>query len=232
MTCPSCGSPVQTTDHFCLSCGHPLQPADPTGRLNTPATPAYAETPPSYGDTPPIYGDNLPDYGDTTPAYRDNLPDYGDTPPSYGGVAGQFPSYTTPPAYAPQPAPVPTYEAPPPSYAPRPTQTPSGQGSWSSGSSFPATNPYNPIPNTVSPGTVLNGRPLRSGRNGLAQGLGGILIAIVVGLKAFGHALAGIGFAKFFFFAWLFSPGSFFGPVLLIIVIVAIVGAIMRSRTA
>lgn len=181
-----------------------------------PATPAYDETPPGYGE-------NLPGYGD-------NLPDYGDTPPSYGDFTGQSPSYTTPPAYAPQPVSAPASEAPPPSYAPRPTQTPSGQGSWSSGSSFPTANPYNSTPNTVSPGTVLNGRPLRSGRNGLAQGLGGILIALVVGLKAFGHALAGISIFKLFFFAWLFSHGL--GPVLLIVIIVAIASAIMRSRTA
>ena len=57
----------------------------------------------------------------------------------------------------------PSYQAPSytPSYAePEPAQTPN----WASGSSFPQANPYGGVPNTVSRGTMVNGRPI-SGRN-------------------------------------------------------------------
>src|SRR5919205_847994 len=41
MTCPSCGTPVQPGDSFCVSCGHALHPADATRRLADPVPSAY-----------------------------------------------------------------------------------------------------------------------------------------------------------------------------------------------
>lgn len=122
---------------------------------------------------------------------------------------------------------------------------------WASGSSVPGPNPYAQAPNTVSGGTMLNGRPVSGNKNGLLQGLGAAVIAlgvilgkfgIVLGviLGKFGAAIAGIGFFKLFFFVQIvraFTHGGLgglggFGGLALLLVVVLIVGAIWRARTA
>lgn len=214
MTCPSCGEQVQPADHFCLNCGHPLRLADPTQNLTMPPAPSFGDVPPYYGDTPPS----------------------DDPPPSYGNAA---PNYSagpaTPPAYTPQAAP-PTYADPsPPTYAPRPTQTQprGGQSQWTSGSSVPAANPYNSASTSVTPGTMVNGRPVGGSGGGLLKGIGAAIVALGVILGKFGAALAGLGIFKFFFYIWalrLLFHGM--GGVVMLIIVVLIVGAILRSRTA
>jgi len=119
---------------------------------------------------------------------------------------------------------------------------------WASGSSVPGPNPYAQAPNTVSGGTMLNDRPVSGNKNGLLQGLGAAVIAlgvilgkfgIVLGviLGKFGAAIAGIGFFKLFFFVQIvraFTHGGLggFGGLALLLVVVLIVGAIWRARTA
>jgi len=115
-----------------------------------------------------------------------------------------------------------------------------GQGTnnrWASGSSVPGPNPYAQAPNTVSGGTMLNGRPVSGAKNGLLQGLGAVVIALGVILGKFGAAIAGIGFFKLFFFVQIvraFTHGGLggFGGLALLLVVVLIVGAIWRARTA
>ena len=224
MTCPSCGEQVQPADHFCLNCGHPLRLADPTHNLTMPPTPTYGDTPPYYGDTPPSYADTAPNYGDTPPNYDDT--------PAYGGTV---PSYDDTPAYAPRPAPPAYAEQPAPAYAPRPTQTQTrgGSGQWASGSSFPTANPYNSQPPTVTPGTMVNGRPVGGSGGGVLKGLGAAIVALGVILGKFGAALGSLGIFKFFFYIWalrLLFHGL--GGVVMLIIVLLIVGAIWRSRTA
>lgn len=94
---------------------------------------------------------------------------------------------------------------------------PARETTWASGSSFPRSNPYASVPNTVSRGTMLNGRPVgrQRGGNGVLQGLGAAIVAIGVilaksgavialALGKFGAVLAGIGIFKFLWLWWLF----------------------------
>lgn len=222
MTCPSCGAAVQTGDYFCLSCGHPLHAADLTQTLTAPAAPTYGDGPPTYDDTAPTYGDSAPTYGDSPVAQPSPYTTQTAPPP---------PSYVdqTPPAYAPSPA---------------PAQRQGGQNTWASGSSVPASNPYNNQRNTVTPGTMVNGRPVRSGGGGLLQGLGAGVVALfvllgkfgavlLVLLGKFGAALAGLGIFKFLFYIWAFRLLFHgLGGALMVLIVLLIVGAIWRSRTA
>src|SRR5581483_2159536 len=97
---------------------------------------------------------------------------------------------------------------------------------WASGSSYPAPNPYVPPPNTVSPGTILNGRPVgRRNRGGPLQGLGAAIVALGVILGKFGGAIAGLGIWKIGLILWLFHSPA----LILVLLVLLVVGAIWRS---
>ena len=113
---------------------------------------------------------------------------------------------------------------------------PGNHRKWASGSSFPAPNPYSSTPNTVSRGTMLNGRPVggRRNGNGVLQGLGAGVVALLALLKASGAALfaGGFGFFKLYLLLRLFSWLFVGHPLLALLIILLIVGAVMRARTA
>lgn len=118
---------------------------------------------------------------------------------------------------------------------PRPVDT-SQDRQWATGSSFPAPNPYSGTPNTVSPGTIVNGRPVGSGSGGgLFKGVGAGIAALFVILAKAGGALAGLGFvfAKFWIWIWAFNllfHGGLVALVVLLLVLL-VLGAIRQSRT-
>src|SRR5579864_690426 len=136
MTCPNCGTTIQPHDLFCMSCGHALTPADPTRHLDTPVEAVYGDTP-----VEAAYGAAAPDQG------------YGSPPTNQPAWQAQPSQPPTPPAFV---RPLQT-----PAYAPPADRSGDGR-KWASGSSFPAANPYASTPNTVSSGTILNGRPVGS----------------------------------------------------------------------
>lgn len=222
MTCPHCGASVQSGDLFCMSCGNALNPADPTRHLGHAAGSAYGANTivepvayPAYDQ--PLYGaGDQASYGATTGA------PYQSPPQSPYGQPGQ-PTYGQPGQ--------PTYGAP------QPVDTRSQERRWASGASIPAPNPYGGAPNTVSPGTMVNGRPVGQGNGGgLLKGVGAAIIALLVILKGFGHALLGIGLFKFFIywslFRWLFSGGHGWGALVALVILMLIVGSIWRTRAA
>ena len=159
--------------------------------------------------------------------------------------------YDTPSGASYDTQPEPSYHAPsyaPPYAEPQRTQEPS----WASGSSFPQSNPYGGVPNTVSRGTMLNGRPIggrNRGGNSVLQGLGAAVLvigailaksaaAIGILLAKFGAVIAGAGFFKLFFYwitlRWLFhnGAGSGLGAIIFLIIVLLIVGSIWRARMA
>lgn len=162
---------------------------------------------------------------------------------AYGAVAAD-PGYNVvsapelQPAWQEQPAQPPPSAHARPSYAtPLPSRQPDDRQQWASGSSFPGTNPYAGTPNTVSRGTLLNGRPITGGGrrsgSGLLTGLGAAAIAFLALLKGVGGAIfaGGLGFFKFYLllrlFGWVFFSHSW----LAVLIIVLIIGAIVRARS-
>ncbi len=125
---------------------------------------------------------------------------------------------------------------PAPYRALRPVDTQQPDRQWASGSSFPAQNPYGGTPNTVSPGTMVNGRPVGAGNGGgIFKGIGAGIAALFVVLAKAGGALAGVGlvFAKFWFWLWafhfLFRGGL--GVVALLFILLLVAGSIWQSRS-
>ncbi len=111
--------------------------------------------------------------------------------------------------------------------------TPNNGDRWASGSSTPGPNPFANTPSSFSNGTMLNGRPANSGKNGgLLQGLGAGIVALFVVLGKFGGLVAGVGLFKLLFYWWLFSGllHAGLGTLVLVVVVVLIVGGIARSR--
>lgn len=205
MTCPHCGSSVQSGDLFCLNCGTALNPAGPTRHLDN-AVDAPYDAAPAVEEAPyPTAGAS---YG--PPGHAGS---------GYGGLGGD-------PAQSPRRL----------SYGgPRPVDT-SQDRQWATGSSFPAPNPYAGTPNTVSPGTMVNGRPVGSGSGGgLFKGVGAGIAALFVILAKAGGALAGLGFvfAKFWIWIWafhlLFRGGL--GALVVLLLVLLVLGAIRQSRT-
>jgi zinc-ribbon domain len=135
------------------------------------------------------------------------------------GAAGD----ATPHAVTPGPTP----------YRPRVVESPRGERTWASGSSFPAPNPY-ASPPQLSRGTMLNGRPVGSRRDGssLLKGLGAALVALWAILHQFGHAILGLGFFKLYFLWSLFHffMYSHVGWLVLLVILVLIAGSMRRSR--
>ena len=212
MTCPSCGAPVQSNDLYCFNCGHAMRPANPTSRLDDPVATAGE---PGYGPepSPHTYG-SVPAYAAESPSYTHGAsPSYADETPAYS--FGSPAPYGTPP---------------PASNSGSRADSRGGAQNWATGSSFPAANPY-AAPNTVSPGTMVNGRPVsgRGAGNGFLRGIGGGILVILLLLKGLGHTLAGIGILKVLGIVWLFTHA----PVWVFILIVGlIVGGILRSQVA
>jgi hypothetical protein len=117
----------------------------------------------------------------------------------------------------------------PPQYAPPYSSANDGQN-WASGSSFPGANPYAGTPNTVSPGTMLNGRPIAGRPNkGILQGLGGAVVLALVMLGKFGGAIAALGIWKILGLFWLFNWIGHGHSWVAIVVVLLIVTALWRQ---
>jgi len=248
-----CGMEIESDDQFCPYCGREQRAAQATRPLEAEAAPAYGSVPAStpafepYPATAPLeptapsYQDSYAGAGSDTPTaiperplyqpqvFQSSMPSSAtQAAPSYGadtygsGVGndgttwGQMPAQTQ-------------------------TQTPAqnADGTWASGSSFPAANPYARQPNTVSSGTMVNGRPANSGGGGVLKGIGAAVVAFFVilakagaGIGAALGALGSIGIFKLLFywlaFRWLFHDG--YGGVVLLIIIVAIIGGLIWRR--
>jgi hypothetical protein len=124
----------------------------------------------------------------------------------------------------------PVQSVPPrPQYAPPYSASNDGQN-WVSGSSFPSSNPYGGTPNTVSPGTMLNGRPIGGRQSkGILQGLGGAIALALVLLGKFGGAIASLGLFKLLGLFWLFNWIGHGHSWVAIIVLLLIVAAVWRQ---
>lgn len=219
MTCPSCGASIQPHDLFCINCGRQMTPADPTRHLD--ASPSGEQADSAYGDyaAPSYQADPASSFDPYAPLAQEPY-----TQP-YPHSAQE--PYTQP---APQ-----SYTQPAPQSYVRPAlvdEQPPANQSWASGSSFPSPNPYAPSqPNTVSRGTILNGQPIGAG-GGILKGIGAAGVALLIALKSFGGAIAGLGFFKLFFLLQIFRWLAFGHSWLLILIVLLIVGAIWRSQTA
>ncbi len=246
-----CGMEIGSDDQFCPYCGREQRAAQATRPLEAEAAPAYG----SVSASTPAYEPYPAPLEPTEPSYQE----------SYAGAESDTPTVIPErPLYHPQAvgSSVPSAgAAASPSYGattygtetgnggatwaqmPTQTQTPAqnADGTWASGSSFPAANPYAQQPNTVSSGTTINGRPANSGGGGVLKGVGAGIAAFFVilakagaGLGAALGALGSIGIFKFllywFAFRWLFHDG--YGGVVLLIIIVAIVGGLIWRRQA
>jgi hypothetical protein len=119
----------------------------------------------------------------------------------------------------------------PSQYAP-PRGSADDSQNWASGSSYPGSNPYAGTPNTVSPGTMLNGRPIAGRPNkSILQGLGGAIVLALVMLGKFGGAIAALGIWKLFGLLWLFNWIGHGHSWVAIVVVLLIVTALWRQRS-
>jgi len=229
-----CGMEIGSDDQFCPYCGREQHAAQATRPLEAAGTPTDSGTITTYEPT-------YEPYPAESTASASGQP--------YAGTGADAPT-TIPerPLYQPQAvgASGPSAGAPASLYgadtygggtgnggatwaqAPARTQTqvPSqnANGTWASGSSFPAANPY-AQPNTVSSGTTINGRPANSGGGGVLKGVGGVIAAFFVILAKFGGAIAGLGIFKWFLLFWAFGHG--FGGIILIVILISIIGGIV-----
>ncbi len=196
---------------FCPQCGTKLQSGDQfchqCGQPLNPADPTRrlgASETPEPASTP---GSASWPQAQQTPSVQSPPSGYGSWP-----RAQQLPSAPSSPPYAP------------------PNNSSDNGQNWASGSSFPGSNPYAGTPNTVSPGTMLNGRPITGRQNkGILQGLCGVVVLALVLLGKFGGAIAALGIWKILGLLWLFNWLGHGHSWVAIVVLLLIVTALWRQ---
>jgi len=216
-----CGMEIGADDQFCPYCGREQHAAQATRPLEAAGTPTDSGTITTYEPYPaepttPASGQPYAGTGADAPTTIPERPFYqpqavGASGPSAGAPASLYGADTYGGGTGNGGA---TWAQAP---ARTQTQVPSqnANGTWASGSSFPAANPY-AQPNTVSSGTTINGRPANSGGGGVLKGAGAAIAAFFVilakagaGLGAALGALGSIGIFKLLFYWLAFRHGSF-----------------------